>query len=85
MFLQVYNDTNRPLPASNAIWITDTQRNVYHPIVPAPTNLFAYPAAGTREGAAPRSGHRRRARSAPRASCCSSRSRPSRSTTGRSS
>ena len=42
VFLQVYNDTNRPLRASNAIWITDTQRNVYHPIVPAATNMFGY-------------------------------------------
>lgn len=40
--LQVYNETTRPLLATNAITLTDTQGNVYRPIPVGPTNLFAY-------------------------------------------
>jgi hypothetical protein len=40
--LQVYNNTNTELPASDQIVIYDTQGNTYSPIVPNATNLFAY-------------------------------------------
>jgi len=40
--LQVYNETTKPLLATNAITLTDTQGNVYRPIPIGPTNLFAY-------------------------------------------
>ena len=40
--VQVYNETTKPLLATNAITLTDTQGNVYRPIPVGPTNLFAY-------------------------------------------
>lgn len=46
VFLQVYNDTNHELPASDQITIFDTQGNRYTPIEPNKTNAFAYRAAG---------------------------------------
>ncbi len=42
VFLQVYNDTTKPLLATNAIALSDTQGNIYRPIPLGPTNLFAY-------------------------------------------
>jgi len=42
VFLQVYNHTSQPLQAANAITVTDTQENVYSPIIPGETNPFAY-------------------------------------------
>ncbi len=86
MFMQVYNNTSLAHPASDDMTISDTQNNVYVPVVPGPTNLFAYrggrgprekPPAGTRLGR----GERPHTGSA----CCCTRSRSSRSTTGRSS
>jgi hypothetical protein len=42
VFVQVYNETTKPVLATNAITLTDTQGNVYRPIPIGPTNLFAY-------------------------------------------
>ncbi|HEY5260630.1 MAG TPA: hypothetical protein VIJ33_00790 [Solirubrobacteraceae bacterium] len=42
VFLQVYNETSTTHPAATDISISDTQENVYTPIVPAATNEFAY-------------------------------------------
>jgi hypothetical protein len=42
VFLQVFNRHPVPLPATTAISISDTQGNVYLPIVPSATNLYAY-------------------------------------------
>ena len=42
VFLQVYNETDRRLVASNSIDITDTQKNVYRPLSLPRTNVFAY-------------------------------------------
>jgi hypothetical protein len=42
VFIQVYNDNNLPLPASNRVTISDTQHNLYVPVEPDQTNLFAY-------------------------------------------
>ncbi len=42
VFLQVYNNGNQELSASNDISIYDTQGNTYTPIVPNDTNEFAY-------------------------------------------
>jgi hypothetical protein len=42
VFLQVYNGGSEALTASNELTITDTQGNSYQPIVPGPTNQFAY-------------------------------------------
>jgi hypothetical protein len=42
VFLQVYNETSVPHPATTDISISDTQENVYTPIVPALTDEFAY-------------------------------------------
>jgi hypothetical protein len=42
VFLQVYNDGSKALPASSDLTITDTQGNRYQAIVPGPTNQFAY-------------------------------------------
>jgi hypothetical protein len=44
--LQVYNNTDRELPASDQITIYDTQGNTYSPVVPNQTNEFAYRAGG---------------------------------------
>jgi hypothetical protein len=40
--LQVYNNTSHPYPASTDIYLEDTEGNIYRPIVPNSTNLFAY-------------------------------------------
>jgi hypothetical protein len=42
VFLQVYNETSSPHLAATNLTISDTQENVYTPIVPATTNEFAY-------------------------------------------
>jgi hypothetical protein len=42
VFLQVYNHTSAPLPAATSVTVTDTQNNVYTPLVPSATNEFAY-------------------------------------------
>ncbi len=42
VFMQVYNETSKPHPVSTNLTISDTQENVYTPIVPDATNEFAY-------------------------------------------
>jgi hypothetical protein len=42
VFMQVYNESSAPHPLSTNLTISDTQDNVYSPIVPALTNEFAY-------------------------------------------
>jgi hypothetical protein len=42
VFLQVYNETSIAHAATTDISISDTQENIYTPIVPALTNEFAY-------------------------------------------
>jgi len=42
VFMQVYNETSAPHPVSTNLTISDTQENVYSPIVPDATNEFAY-------------------------------------------
>jgi hypothetical protein len=42
VFLQVYNHTSAPLPAATSVTVTDTQNNIYTPLVPNATNEFAY-------------------------------------------
>ena len=46
VFLQVYNNTSSPQPAASTVTVTDTQANLYSPIVPDETNPYAY-RAGT--------------------------------------
>jgi|SRR5579875_191975 len=42
VFLQVYNETGKPHPASTEISLFDTQDNVYYPINPTGYNPFVY-------------------------------------------
>jgi hypothetical protein len=42
VFMQVYNETSKPHPVSTNLTISDTQENIYTPIVPNATNEFAY-------------------------------------------
>jgi hypothetical protein len=42
VFLQVYNHHSTPFPGATNVTISDTQNNVYSPIVPDQTNQFAY-------------------------------------------
>jgi hypothetical protein len=42
VFMQVYNESSVPHPATKSITISDTQENIYTPIVPGLTNEFAY-------------------------------------------
>jgi hypothetical protein len=42
VFLQVYNHTSREQAAATSLTVTDTQGNTYSPIIPGPTNPFAY-------------------------------------------
>ena len=42
VFMQVYNHHSTPFPGATNITISDTQNNVYSPIVPDQTNQFAY-------------------------------------------
>jgi hypothetical protein len=46
VFMQVYNQTSKPHPASDGYTITDTQNNSYSPLTPGEGNEFAY-RAGT--------------------------------------
>ncbi len=40
--LQVFNTNSQPLPASTNVVIYDTQNNVYSPLIPDQTNMYAY-------------------------------------------
>jgi hypothetical protein len=42
VFIQVYNHSSVPHPGASTVTISDTQSNVYSPIVPDQTNQFAY-------------------------------------------
>jgi hypothetical protein len=42
VFMEVYNHSAVPLPAATNLTISDTQNNIYTPIVPDATNEFAY-------------------------------------------
>jgi hypothetical protein len=42
VFIQVYNNNDRELPASTSLTISDTQGNTYAPLDPGPTNEFVY-------------------------------------------
>jgi hypothetical protein len=42
VFIQVWNHKSVPLPAATDLTISDTQNNVYTPIVPGAENEFAY-------------------------------------------
>ncbi len=42
VFIQVYNQTSTPHLGATNLTISDTQNNVYTPIIPGPTNDFAY-------------------------------------------
>jgi hypothetical protein len=42
VFVQVYNNTSKALPAATALTITDTQDNTYTPLIPAQANPFVY-------------------------------------------
>lgn len=42
VFMQVYNHTSAPHLGASTVTISDTQSNVYSPIVPDQTNQFAY-------------------------------------------
>ena len=42
VFVQVYNNNSRALPAANSLTIADTQGNRYSPVVPDQSNQFAY-------------------------------------------
>ncbi len=46
VFIQVYNNTEQPLPASDSFTVTDTQGNTYTPLEHAESNRYAY-RAGT--------------------------------------
>jgi hypothetical protein len=42
IFMQVYNNSSRPHVAANRLTISDTQNNLYVPVLPNATNEFAY-------------------------------------------
>jgi hypothetical protein len=42
VFLQVYNESGLPHPVATDLTVSDTQGNIYSPVVPGPANLFAY-------------------------------------------
>lgn len=42
VFVQVYNESSAPHLAAKEFTISDTQSNVYLPVVPSPTNEFSY-------------------------------------------
>jgi hypothetical protein len=42
VFVQVYNNTSQALPAASSLTVTDTQGNIYTPVVPNETNQFVY-------------------------------------------
>jgi hypothetical protein len=56
VFVQVYNNTSKALPAATSLTIADTQGNTYTPLTPAQSNPFVYtgglvPAKGQLPGA----------------------------------
>ena len=61
MFMQVYNHTSVPLPAATNLTITDTQNNVYTPIVPDADQRIRLPRRpGPGQGRTPAAGVGRR-------------------------
>jgi hypothetical protein len=50
VFVQVYNNSEAPHLAAPSMTISDTQGNVYTPIVPDPSNEFAYRGGFVRAG-----------------------------------
>ncbi len=46
VFVQVYNNSSKPLTAASELTIIDTQGNTYTPVMPGPINPFTY-RAGT--------------------------------------
>jgi hypothetical protein len=42
LFVQVYNKTNEAQPAATTMTITDTQGDIYVPVIPNSTNAYAY-------------------------------------------
>jgi hypothetical protein len=52
VFLQVFNNGSKSSPASTDLTISDTQGNVYSPVIPGQTNLYAF-----RGGDVPAEGH----------------------------
>lgn len=42
VFIQIYNQTSQPHPGAANMTISDTENNVYQPILPEQTNEFAY-------------------------------------------
>jgi hypothetical protein len=42
VFLQVYNRSSRPRLAASNVTVSDTQGNNYVPVIPGPSNEFAY-------------------------------------------
>jgi hypothetical protein len=42
VFMQVYNESSLPHPAATDFTVSDTEGNVYNPIVPGGESLFAY-------------------------------------------
>src|SRR5437763_12097668 len=46
VFLQVFNNGSKPAPASTNLTIRDTQGNVYSPVLPNQTNLYAFRGGG---------------------------------------
>src|SRR5205085_1228078 len=46
VFLQVYNNSSRAMPAASDVTIIDSEGNTYAPVFPSQTNQFAY-RAGT--------------------------------------
>jgi len=42
VFVQVFNNGSKPAPASTNLTIRDTQGNVYSPVLPNQTNLYAF-------------------------------------------
>ncbi len=85
VFIQVYNNFARARLAANRVTITDTQNNLYVPVVPDLTNQFAYRGGWSRAKAGCRCPTRSPRTVRPRDCCSSTRSTSSRSTTGRSS
>jgi hypothetical protein len=49
VFVQVYNESSSPHPTAKELTISDTENNIYTPIVPSPTNEFSYQGLAYRE------------------------------------
>jgi hypothetical protein len=54
VFVQVYNESSAPHLAAKELTISDTENNVYIPIVPSPTNEFSYQRFAYNEPLAPK-------------------------------